>query len=122
MVVVDDFESAPEKDFAFVDASRVDEEALPPHLAARRRVRYIDDDAEMQYAAGPSSHHLTRRDSTYSIHSLSSVRSGHRSINPSLALPVTYRTLSHTIDDVNNTAIKANDVREKAAIGMSVLR
>jgi sodium/potassium-transporting ATPase subunit alpha len=119
MVVVEVFDSAPEKDFAFVDALTVDEEELSPALAARRHIRYIDDDAEMQDVAGPSSHNLPRRDSTYSIHSLSSVRSGQRAINPSLALPVAYRTLSHTIDDARNTAIsKANDMREKAAIGM----
>lgn len=116
MVVVDDFERGPEKDFALITPKEVDDGDLPPHIAASRRIRYIDDDEEAMGAAGPS-RPLRRRNSTYSVHSLSSVRSG-RAVDPSLALPVQYRTLSYTIANADEAAAaKAKDAREKAAIG-----
>jgi sodium/potassium-transporting ATPase subunit alpha len=61
---------------------------------------------------------LTRRASTYSVHSLSSVRSGQRTVDPSIILPVQYRTLSYDITNVKAIE-KAKDAREKAAVGES---
>ncbi|KAL6246835.1 hypothetical protein RBB50_006142 [Rhinocladiella similis] len=120
MVVVDDFERGPEKDFALITPKEVDDGDLPPHIAASRRIRYIDDDEEAMGAAGPS-RPLRRRNSTYSVHSLSSVRSG-RAVDPSLALPVQYRTLSYTIANADEAAAaKAKDAREKAAIDVGNL-
>ncbi|ETI22497.1 hypothetical protein G647_06572 [Cladophialophora carrionii CBS 160.54] len=95
---------------------------FPAALAARRRIRYAGDDEENP---GPSSsnnfgHTLTRRTSTYSVHSLSSVRSGQRTIDPSIILPVQYRTLSYDI--TNSKAIgKAKDAREKATVDVGRL-
>lgn len=63
---------------------------LPPTLAEKRRIRYVDD---IEGMGAP----LARRNSTYSIHSIRSTRA--RSIDPTLALPIQYRTLSYNIED-----------------------
>jgi hypothetical protein len=121
MVGLDDFEASEKPGVVDVVAppTHVDDD-LPTALAARRRIRYAGDDEEN---AGPSSitdlgHTLTRRASTYSVHSLSSVRSGHRTVDPSIILPVQYRTLSYDITNVKAIE-KAKDAREKAAVGES---
>ncbi len=117
MAVEDDVENGAEKDFAVVSPKELEDESLPPDLAARRRIRYFDDDEEAQGAAGPS-RPLRRRSSAFSIQSISSVRSG-RVVDPSLVLPVQYRTLSYTITNADDKAAAgAKDPREKAAIGM----
>ncbi|KIW10599.1 hypothetical protein PV08_11563 [Exophiala spinifera] len=120
MVVVGDFEDGPEKDFAVISPQEFDDEDLPPALAASRRIRYIDDEEEATGAAGPS-RPLRRRNSTSSVHSLSSVRSG-RTVDPTLILPVQYRTLSYTIANADeSTAAKSKDARDKAAIDVGNL-
>jgi hypothetical protein len=91
-----------EKQAVMVTSPVDDESDLPPAVAANRKIRYFDDDGvenqlpprrpteEFGYA-------ISRRDSTYSIHSVRSFRAGGRTIAPSLALPVTYRTVSFNI-------------------------
>lgn len=64
-------------------------------VATKRQVRYFDDDEIQQIGPSTSSNaKLKRKGSAYSIHSLSSIRSGHREVDPATALPVLYRTLS----------------------------
>ena len=119
MAATDEVESSPEKP-VIVDAaapSSPDDNASPTDLAARRRIRYAEDeeDGEPSYVADIG-HPLTRRASTYSVHSLASVRSGQRWVDPSIVLPVSYRTLSYDITHVK-TIEKAKDAQEKAAVG-----
>lgn len=122
MVAVDDFERVLEKDAAVVDPNHQDDDDLPPAVAAKRRIRYFDDEEENPSGGGPSGgdmgHQLRRTNSTYSVHSLSSVRSGRRNIDPAIVLPVQYRTLSYTISTQREQdAAKAKDAREKTAVG-----
>ena len=124
MVAVDDFERGLEKDPAIGDRNNRggDDDGIPSAVAAKRRIRYFDDEDEFQENAGPSStefgHPLKRHASSFSVHSLSSVRSGQRIVDPHIILPVQYRTLSYTISNTHETQIiKAKDAREKAAIG-----
>jgi len=122
MVAIDDFESILEKDAAVVDPNSQDDEDLPPAVAAKRRIRYFDDEEENPTGGGPSSadmgHPLRRTASTYSVHSLSSVRSGRRNIDPAIILPVQYRTLSYTISTQREQDVaKVKDARDKTAIG-----
>lgn len=122
MVAIDDFESILEKDCAVVDPNPQDHEDLPPAIAAKRRIRYFDDQEENPNGGGPSGgdivHQLRRTASTYSVHSLSSVRSGRRNIDPAIILPVQYRTLSYTISTQREQDVaKAKDAREKTAVG-----
>ena len=104
MVAVDDLESSTEKSVVddVVAHPSDDEDELPAALAARRRIRYAGNEEEN---GGPSSadtfgHPLERRASTYSVHSLSSVRSRQRFVGPSIVLMVQYRTLSYDISNV----------------------
>lgn len=122
MVAIDDFESILEKDAAVVDSNHKDDEDLPAAVAAKRRIRYFDDEEENPTGGGPPGADmgppLRRTNSTYSVHSLSSVRSGRRSINPAIVLPVQYRTLSYTISfQREQDAVQAKDAREKTAVG-----
>lgn len=122
MVAIDDFDSILEKDAAGIERASVDDDDLPPAVSAKRRIRYFDDDESNAGAGGPSvadvGHPLRRANSTYSIHSLSSVRSGQRVVDPAIALPVQYRTLSYNISTQQEQVVaKAKDAREKAAIG-----
>ena len=85
--------------------------------ATKRRIRYAEDHEE---TGEPSIQNFTlplrRRGSTYSVHSLSSVRSDQRNVDPAIVLPVQYRTLSYEITNIK--AIEnANDAREKTAVG-----
>ncbi|KIV88710.1 hypothetical protein PV10_08368 [Exophiala mesophila] len=126
MVAIDDFDSVLEKDAAMVDQGVGEDDDLPPAVAAKRRIRYFDDEEDNDATAGPSTHGmgypLQRVNSTFSIHSLSSVRSGQRVIDPALALPVQYRTLSYNISSQQEQAIaQAKDAREKAAIDVGNL-
>ncbi len=120
MVAVDDLESSLEKHgvYDIVAPPTRDDDELPAALAARRRIRYAGDEEE---DGGPSSiayigSPLERRASTYSVHSLSSVRSGQRTVDPSIVLPVQYRTLSYDINNIKAIE-KAKDAHEKAAVG-----
>ncbi|KAJ9503382.1 hypothetical protein H2202_001536 [Exophiala xenobiotica] len=120
MAAEDDVENGMEKDFTVVSPKELEDEGLPPDLAARRRIRYFDDEEEAQGAAGPS-RPLRRRSSAFSIQSISSVRSG-RLVDPSLILPVQYRTLSYTITNADDKAAAgAKDPRDKAAIDVGNL-
>ncbi|KAI1616233.1 hypothetical protein EDD36DRAFT_129967 [Exophiala viscosa] len=125
MVVIDDFERDPEKNLAVISPGTAEDDELPPTIAARRRIRYLDDDEEAQGVGGPSNNEfgppLRRRSSAFSIHSLSSVRSA-RFVDPALILPVQYRTLSHNIANTDDNVItKAKDAREKAAVDVGNL-
>ncbi|KAM0447590.1 hypothetical protein ACHAO4_008917 [Trichoderma viride] len=64
--------------------------------ATKRQVRYFDDSDEIQPVGSSSNNNarLKKKGSAYSIHSLSSIRSGRREVEPATALPVLYRTLS----------------------------
>lgn len=122
MVAIDDYDSVLEKDAAVIDQPVGEDDDLPPAVAAKRRIRYFDDEEDNNGASGPSTHDmgypLRRVNSTFSIHSLSSVRSGQRVIDPAIALPVQYRTLSYNISSQQDQAVtQTKDAREKAAIG-----
>ena len=121
MVVIDDFESFLEKDAAVITRNSQDDDDLPPAVAAKRRIRYFDDEESNPTGGGPSGdvgHALRRTQSTYSVHSLSSMRSGRRVVDPAIILPVQYRTLSYTISTQREEAVaQAKDAREKAAVG-----
>lgn len=124
MVAIDNFDGLLEKDAAVVDLNHQDDDDIPPAVAAKRRIRYFDDEEEYPNGGGPSGgemgHPLRRTNSTYSVHSLSSVRSGRRAIDPAIVLPVQYRTLSYTISfQREQDAAKAKDAREKTAVGKS---
>ena len=83
----------------------VDKTELPPALAEKRRIRFPDDEIQ----AGPP---LQRTKSTMSMHSMNS---GHRrSIDPSIALPIQYRTLSYNIED-GKTKAKVAQIKDKNA-------
>lgn len=64
--------------------------------ATKRQVRYFDDSDEIQPVGSSTNNNarLKKKGSAYSIHSLSSIRSGRREVEPATALPVLYRTLS----------------------------
>jgi hypothetical protein len=116
----DDAENAFEKP-AIVDvvAPGDTDDVISSQNANTRRIHYVDDEEN----GGPSKiinlgSPLTRRTSTWSVHSLSSVRSGRRGVDPTIALPIQYRTLSYDVEQVK-TIEKAKDAREKAAVGKS---
>jgi hypothetical protein len=101
------------------DLSPSAEDDINPVLPARRTIRYDDDDVERQQLARKRptefGHPLTRSDSTYSIHSIRSFRSGGRTIDPALAFPVTYRTVSFNISATQEKAIQdAKGAKDKA--------
>lgn len=101
-----------------VASSGQDDDDANAVLSARRRIRYEGDEEEHGGPSNPADtiSPLKRRGSTYSVHSLSSVRSGRHIVDPSIILPVQYRTLSYDIANVK--AIEnAKNVQEKAAIG-----
>lgn len=106
-------------------ASPVDEESdLPPGESAKRKIRYFDDDVENQQATRRPTedfgYPLSKRDTTYSIHSVRSFRAGGRTIDPSLALPITYRTVSFNITTTQEReAAEARQAKDKASQGSS---
>lgn len=61
-------------------------------IAEKRRIHYADDEIY------PVRSHIQRRNSTQSLKSTYSAN-GRRSIDPSVALPIQYRTLSYNIED-----------------------
>lgn len=64
----------------------------PSTINERPRIRFPDDAINF----GPPLH---RSNTTYSIHSIQSTKSISRSIDPKLAIPIRYRTLSYNIED-----------------------
>ena len=105
-----------------------DEFDLPPAVAAKRTIRYADDEIEAAPERANSSipwpnlpsGRLKRHDST---NSLRSERSMSRSVDPALALPAVYRTVSFNIStsqekkpEHTKEAIKA---KAKAGVGTS---
>ena len=122
MTAAGDLESGPEKTVCAAVPADHDDEDFSPDLIAKRRIRYFDDDDDNDNDAGqPSSqfgHVLRRQNSTFSVHSISSVRSGQRVVDPAVALPIQYRTLSYNISTTKDKdAVKPKDARDKAAIG-----
>jgi sodium/potassium-transporting ATPase subunit alpha len=73
------------------------EDDIKPVNTAKRQIRYLDNNDEIQQFGSSywnNGGNLKRRGSTYSIHSLSSIKSGRRVVDPATALPVLYRTMS----------------------------
>ncbi|RMZ88655.1 hypothetical protein DV736_g4107, partial [Chaetothyriales sp. CBS 134916] len=97
-------------------ASPVDkEDDLPPAIAAKRQIRYLDDDeierAQPTAQSIACSYSLSRRASATSIHSIHSARA----VDPALALPVTYRTVSFNIAASQERSVtQAKTAKEKA--------
>lgn len=99
------------------------EDDIKPVNAAKRQIRYFDDNDEIQQI--PSSYannggKLKKRGSTYSIHSLSSIKSGRRVVDPATALPVLYRTMSIDIARTQRgkgATIRKNELGGKAMAG-----
>ncbi|KKP06680.1 Na,H/K antiporter P-type ATPase [Trichoderma harzianum] len=91
-----------------------------PGIAAKRRIRYFDDQDEIQPVDPfPASINgkLKRKGSAYSIHSLSSIRSGQRVVDPASALPVLYRTMSMDLartQEKSSVTIKKTEIGDKA--------
>lgn len=83
----------------------IDETSLPPALAAKRRIRYADDEIQ---EVGPKLH---RTKSSRSIQSMHSGRS--RSIDPSIALPTQYRTLSFNLEDNQSRTQTKREKKDK---------
>ncbi|KAL6890041.1 calcium ATPase [Trichoderma evansii] len=79
--------------------------------STKRHIRYLDDSDEIQQIGSSTNNNfkLKRKTSAYSIHSLSSIRSGQRVVDPATALPVLYRTLSIDMERMQvekNAAVK----------------
>ena len=111
-----------EKQTAAVPVTAEDDFDVPPHIVARRTIRYFDEDVEDQQNARAQDQSfgvpLTRQDSTYSIHSLRTIRNGGRNIEPALALPVTYRTVSFNISTSQERgAAETKQAKDKASEG-----
>lgn len=97
-------------------------------IAAKRRIRYFDDQDEIQQIESfPANNNgkLKRKGSAYSIHSLSSIRSGQRAVDPASALPVMYRTLSMDMartQEKLNVTVKKSEIGDKAMAGKFVVQ
>lgn len=98
-----------------------DESDLPPAVAAKRTIRYADDDIE----AAPEQPHrdlpwsnlprLKRQNSTGSIRS---ERSMSRAVDPALELPTIYRTISFNITTTQERNAEASkEAKHKAGDG-----
>jgi hypothetical protein len=99
--------------------SLAEDDDINPVIAARRTVRYDDDDVERQQLSRKRQTEfgqpITRSDSTYPIHSVRSFRSGGRTIDPALAFPATYRTVSFNISATQEKATQdAKGAKDKA--------
>ena len=112
-----------EKQAATAASPFEDDGDLPPTIAAKRKIRYLDDDDnDIAPAGSPSSspafgYPLRRRASSFSVHSIGSVRAGSRAVDPMYALPITYRTVSFNISN-SQAIIDTKDVKAKAGQGM----
>jgi hypothetical protein len=98
-----------------------DDNDLPPAVAAKRTIRYFDDDIE----AAPEHPHrdlpwanlprLKRQGSTGSIRS---ERSMGRAVDPALELPTIYRTISFNITTTQERNAEASkEAKQKAGDG-----
>ncbi|KAJ4865636.1 e1-E2 ATPase domain-containing protein [Trichoderma breve] len=111
-------DSDPEKGTAKASAQTKGDHGLG--IAAKRRIRYFDDQDEIQPVDPfPANNHgkLKRKGSAYSIHSLSSIRSGQRVVDPASALPVLYRTMSMDLartQEKSSVTIKKTEIGDKA--------
>lgn len=84
---------------------------VPDEPASRRQIRYTDDEISRVYQ---SSHRLKR---THSIQSVHSARTA-RSVDPAVALPIQYRTLSYNIEDSQRGKFnKRQEDRSDKAVG-----
>lgn len=97
---------------------------VPPAIAARRRIRYVDDDDGPNgddVSPGEIGYPLRRRASSFSIHSVQSMRSGLRTVDPALALPIQYRTISFNISQSKERqeaeAVDIKEAKKKAEGG-----
>jgi hypothetical protein len=89
------------------------EHDLPPKVAAKRQIRYLDDsDVEAHPAHERAATHLGagRRSSSFSIHSTRGERS-----DPSARLPIAYRTISFNIAQSRERATFEAQGKKKTA-------
>lgn len=101
------------------------EDDIKPANTTKRQIRYFDED-EIQQSGSSFPNNgvkLKKRSSAYSIHSLSSIKSGQRVVDPAVVLPVLYRTMS--IDMARAQATKGvttekKDPNSKTMAGESV--
>jgi hypothetical protein len=111
-----------EKQTAAATPSTGEEPDMPPALGAKKTIHYAEDDLENQRRSqAPQAdlgHPLSRRDSIYSIHSVRSFSTRGRTIDPSLVLPATYRTVSFTISNTQERATaEAKQAKDRATEG-----
>lgn len=93
-----------------------------PALAEKRRVHYIEDEDLPDYHPndefGLPLHRTRSAGSTYSIHSLRSVHGRTRAVDPAIALPIQYRTVSFNVSNSQErTFADTKDKRDKATQG-----
>ncbi|RMD39512.1 hypothetical protein DV735_g5616, partial [Chaetothyriales sp. CBS 134920] len=100
-----------EKQASAVSFPADDEEDLPAAIASKRQIRYFDDDEIEKVHSTGHGPTLSRRNSMASIHSIHSARA----LDPSLALPVTYRTVSFNIAASQERSVAHAQAKEKAA-------
>lgn len=95
-----------------VDDAEYDHEST---LADKRRVRYIDDEELPNYRSdvefGSPLARQRSGGSFYSIHSARSIRSQSRVLDPAVALPVQYRTLSFNVS--HNQEVSRKKLKDK---------
>ena len=98
-----------------------DEFDLPPAVAAKRTIRYADDDIEVAPERPHSNipwSHLPKLKRQGSTNSLRSERSMGRSIDPALELPTIYRTISFNITTTQERNAEASkEAKQKAGDG-----
>ena len=123
MIDMEDESADTEKGFVKRGQRTADEEEeyeeINRVISEQQRIRYIDGEEsprQIRYDLGPPLH---RTMSTFSIHSVRSVRSGGRNIDPALAIPIQYRTLSFNISNTREKELAdSKAAKEKAEKGM----
>jgi hypothetical protein len=102
-----------------------DENDLPPALAAKRTIRYADDEIEAapdRFPSGIPWSHLPKPSRRSSMSSLRSERSMSRNLDPALALPAVYRTVSFNITTTQERDAEASkEAKLKTTDGMLFL-
>lgn len=94
------------------------EHDLPADVAAKRHIRYFEDDLEAQEATSRSvsQARVRRRGSSFSIRS----GRGERANDPNAGLPITYRTVSFNIaNSQERSTFEAQKKKKAVADGMS---
>jgi hypothetical protein len=103
-----------------------DEHDLPPALAAKRTIRYADDEIEAapeRFPSGIPWSHLHKPSRRSSMSSLRSERSMSRNVDPALALPAVYRTVSFNITTTQERNAEASkEAKLKTTDGKSFSR